>query len=73
VAYIFHVPSLSEFHDHRAVAGAPRVDLLTQYKAVPLGAVLQYQAFVNEWRSDIDVESCEWALQVLELLPYLPC
>jgi len=67
VAYIFRVPSLSEFHDHQAVASAPRVDLLTQYKAVPLGAVLQYQAFVNKWRSDVDVESCDWALQVLEL------
>ena len=43
------------------------MDLLTQYKTVPLGAVLKYQAFVNEWRSDIDVESCDWALQVLEL------
>ena len=29
--------------------------------------MLQYQAFVNEWRSDIDVERCNWALQVLEL------
>jgi hypothetical protein len=29
--------------------------------------VLQYQAFVNEWRSDIGVERCNWALQVLEL------
>ena len=48
VAYIFRVPSLSEFHDHRAVACASRVDLLTSYKTIPLGAVLQYQAFVNE-------------------------
>jgi predicted small integral membrane protein len=41
---------------------------------VSLGAVLQYQAFVNEWHSDIDVESCYWALQVLELstVPTLP-
>jgi hypothetical protein len=67
VAYIFLVPSLSEFQDHQAVASAPRVDLLTQYKTVPLGAVLKYQAFINEWRSDVDVESCDWALQVLEL------
>ena len=67
VVYIFRIPSLSEFHDHKAVASASRVDLLTQYKTIPLGAVLKYQAFVNEWRSDIDVESCDWALQVLEL------
>ena len=62
VAYIFHIPSLSEFHDHRAVGSSPRVDLLTQYKTIPLGVVLQYQAFVDEWQSDIDVESCDWAL-----------
>jgi hypothetical protein len=67
VAYIFRISSLSEFYDHEAVASASRVDLLTRYKTVPLGAVLKYQAFVNEWRSDIDVESCDWALQVLEL------
>jgi hypothetical protein len=67
VAYIFRITSLSEFHDHRAVASASTVDLLTHYKAIPLGAVLKYQAFVNEWQSDIDVESCDWALQVLEL------
>ena len=29
--------------------------------------MLQYQAFVNEWHSDIDVKRCNWALQVLEL------
>ena len=67
VEYIFCIPSLSEFHDHRAVACAPRVDLLTFYKTILLGAVLRYQAIVNEWRSDVDVESCDWALQVLEL------
>jgi hypothetical protein len=67
VAYIFHIPSLSEFHDHRAVASSPCADLLTDYKTIPLGAVLRYQAFVNEWRSDVDVESCDWALQVLKL------
>jgi hypothetical protein len=67
VAYIFRVPSLSDFQDHQAVASAPRVDLLTSYKTIPLWAVLQYQSFVNEWRSDVDVESCDWALQVLEL------
>ena len=67
VAYIFHIPSLSEFQDHRAVASSPRTNLLTEYKTIPLGAVLRYQAFVNEWRSDVDVESCDWALQVLEL------
>jgi hypothetical protein len=67
VAYIFHMPSLSEFHNHRKVAGAPKVDLLTQFKALLLGAVLQYHAFINEWQSDIDVESCGWVLQVLKL------
>ena len=67
VAYIFHIPSLSEFHDHRTVASSPCVDLLTQHKTIPLGAVLQYHTFVNEWRCGIDVESCDWALQVLEL------
>ena len=29
--------------------------------------VLKYQAFVNEWLTDIDVESCDWALQVIKL------
>ena len=67
VAYIFQVPSVSDFQDHRAVASSPRTNLLTEYKTIPLGAVLHYQAFVNEWRSDVDVESCDWALQVLKL------
>jgi hypothetical protein len=67
VAYIFQVPSVSDFHDHRAVSSSPRVNLLTHYKALPLVSVLRCQAFINEWRSDIDVESCDWALQVIEL------
>ena len=67
VAYIFQVPSVSDFHDHGAVASSPRISLLTNYKALPFSTVLRYQAFVNLWLSDVDVESCDWALQVIEL------
>jgi hypothetical protein len=67
VAYIFQVPSVSDFHDHRAVASSPRISLLTNYKALPLSTVLRYQAFINLWLSDVDVESCDWALQAVEL------
>ena len=67
VAYIFQVPSVSDFQDHRAVATSSRISLLTHYKAISLATVLKYQAFVNKWLSDVDVESCDWALQVIEL------
>ena len=67
VAYIFQVPSVSDFQDHRAVATSSRISLLTHYKAISLATVLKYQAFVNQWLSDVDVESCDWALQVIEL------
>jgi hypothetical protein len=67
VAYVFQVPSVSNFHDHKAVAASPRISLLTHYKVISLATVLKYQALVNQWLSDVDVESCDWALQVIEL------
>ena len=47
VAYILNVPINPDFHDHMAVASSPCLDLLSQYKAISLGALLNYQAFVN--------------------------
>jgi hypothetical protein len=67
LALIFQVPSVLDFHDHRAVASSSHVNLLMHYKALPLASVLKYQAYINEWRSDMDVKSCDWVLQVLEL------
>ena len=66
VAYILNIPITSDFHDHMAVVSSPHLDLFPQYMAISLGAVLNYQGFVNEWRSNVDVESCDWVLQVLE-------
>ena len=58
---------MHDFNEHRAVSSSPCVNLLTHYKTLTLALVLKHQAYINEWRSDIDVVSCNWALQVLEL------
>jgi hypothetical protein len=58
MAYIFQVPSVPNFHDHRAVASLLHINLLTHYNALSLSSVCQYQAYINEWHSDVNVESC---------------
>jgi hypothetical protein len=67
VAYIFQVPSVHDFHNHQTVASSLRINLLAHYKALSLASVLKYQAYINEWQSDVNAESCDWALQVIEL------
>ena len=65
-AYIFQVLYVHDLHDNRAVVSLQCVNLLIHYKSLQLASVLKYQVYINEWQSDIDVESCDSALQFLE-------
>lgn len=72
VAYVFCILFIMDFQDYNEVISTPLMNLLNQYMAISLTTVLKYQTFVNKWRSNIDVESCNWTWQVLELLMPLP-
>lgn len=65
VYYIFMMPRIQDFKDPFAVSQAPRVDLLTSYKQVTFQAVSNYQEFLNDRLSPVELESSEWALQLL--------
>jgi len=68
VGYLFLMPDTPSFGNKLVVASAPRINLLTHFKdpRVTREKVLSWQAFINSWLSEVDVESSGWAFDKLE-------
>jgi hypothetical protein len=65
VTGILQIPCVSDFSDVDVVANAPRVNLLKDYRRFSETHVRAFQAFVNRYLSDADVESSNWIKQKL--------
>jgi hypothetical protein len=63
---IFMMPDVNDFSDPRAVASAPKVDLLKNYRGIQVEKVRMWQSVINLQLSDADKESSCWVHQKLE-------
>ena len=63
---IFHIPETFDVDDPSTAKG-PFINLLTDYSKVSLEIVLRWQRFVNRNASDVELESNNWAEEILQL------
>jgi phosphotransferase system IIA component len=63
---IFLMPDTDDFSDRMAMANAPKINLLNDYKRVKSDRVFKWQAAVKSLLPGTDVESSSWACSKLE-------
>ena len=63
----FLMPNVTDFSDPFAVARAPKINLLTDYKKVKPAQVFGWQKFINEYMSRPYAESSSWAYDKLSV------
>lgn len=66
VQYLLMMPDVSDFQVPTWVAGAPKKDLLSEYRSFSPSRIRDYQDFVATWMADVDSESSQWLLEVLQ-------